>query len=98
MKNNKHIVHSRNDGEKKSREGGDDKLSLRIAFISPVSFFSAYNVYYIQYLLCWPSFARQMNGTKGRNRTDTMSPSRDFESRASTSSATLAHLQEISIK
>ena len=39
-----------------------------------------------------------MNGTKGRNRTDTMSPSRDFESRASTSSATLAHLKEISIK
>ena len=31
-----------------------------------------------------------LNGTEGRNRTDTMSPSPDFESGASTNSATPA--------
>ncbi|KTC94453.1 hypothetical protein Lery_2620 [Legionella erythra] len=32
-----------------------------------------------------------LNGTEGRSRTDTMSPSPDFESGASTNSATPAH-------
>ena len=33
----------------------------------------------------------RLNGTEGRIRTDTMSPSPDFESGASTNSATPAH-------
>lgn len=42
-----------------------------------------------------------LNGTEGRNRTGTMSPSPDFESGASTSSATPAksgHYRDTSIK
>ncbi len=35
--------------------------------------------------------AKCLNGTEGRTRTDTMSPSPDFESGASTNSATPAH-------
>ncbi len=35
-----------------------------------------------------------LNGTEGRGRTDTMSPSPDFESGASTNSATPAHYEE----
>ena len=39
-----------------------------------------------------------LNGTEGRNRTDTVSPPPDFESGASTSSATPAMLKDYNKK